>query len=243
MGRENMEIKILTYTREPEKTCAVSMRSTRTGEPAHKLWKSNWATECPESKMRKLTGGCPKKTCSFYLTCAVRLLRSAKKMKHWGVFEHATFTVSVSGVSRSLTHQLVRHRIASYLQQSQRAVAIGTSERNFSGIGSKDWYVIPDSIRKSEFFEKYNAMMERISVFYQEMLKGGIKAEDARFVLPNATKTHIVITMNARTWMHFFRLRLSVHAQWEIREMANLICGKLTEISPLIFEGAGELEI
>jgi thymidylate synthase (FAD) len=176
-----------------------------------------------------ITGKCP-----YFDWCVERRLRDAKKMKHWGVFEFADFTVSVSGVSRALTHQLVRHRLFSYLQQSQRAVEIDVDS---------DWYATPDSIRKSIYAEEYDQLMERIEIFYGKLTKTAIKDEDTRFVLPNATKTHITIKGNARNWLHFFKMRLDPHAQWEIREMAQKILEEFMKLSPIIFEGAGELEV
>ena len=229
-----MEVEILSYTKEPEKTCAVSMRSTRTYEPAHELWKGEWVTKCLIYDNRELSDSCTKDACSVYGTCAVRLLRNAKKMKHWGVFEHASFTVSVSGVSRSCTHQLVRHRLFSYLQSSSRAIDFGRS--------SSDEFIIPKSFKASDR-HRIEKMIDLTIKTYRDLERSGVKKEDARFVLPQATPQHIVITGNARNWLHFFYLRMSKRAQWEIREMANLIHRKLMEISPVIFEGAGELEL
>lgn len=229
-----MEVEILSYTKEPEKTCAVSMRSTRTYEPAHELWKSEWVTKCPTCDSREPSDSCTKDTCNFYGTCAVRLLINAKKNKHWGVFEHASFTVSVSGVSRSCTHQLVRHRLFSYLQSSSRAINFGRS--------TPDEFIIPRSLKASDR-HKIKQMIGLALKTYRDLERSGAKKEDARFILPQATPQHIVITGNARNWLHFFYLRMSKRAQWEIREMANLIHRKLMEISPVIFEGAGELEL
>jgi len=235
-----MEVAVLSYTTEPEKTCAVSMRSTRTKEPAHELWKKNWVTECPVEVSRERFDICPRKElfpeekCDFYNVCAVRLLRNAKKMKHWGVFEHATFTVSVSGISRSCTHQLVRHRLFSYLQSSSRMI-------NFSKYTPDD-FIIPRSFNKSGSYQKFKETINSTIKMYEELIKKGIRKEDARFVLPQATPQHIVMTGNARNWLHFFYMRMSKKAQWEIREMAKLIYTKLMEISPVIFEGAGEYE-
>lgn len=235
-----MEIEVLSYTKDPEKTCAVSMRSSRTKKPAHELWKQNWAIECPVKVKEGLFDICPRKElfpekkCNFYDTCAVRLLRQAKKMKHWGVFEHATFTVSVSGISRTCTHQLVRHRLFSYLQSSSRSI-------DFSEF-TPDNFIRPKSFDRSNFDQKFREIIDQSVEMYEELVKKGVLKEDARFILPQATPQHIVITGNARNWLHFFYLRMSKEAQWEIREMANRIHKKLMEISPLIFEGAGMYE-
>ena len=156
-------------------------------------------------------------------------------MKHWGVFEHATFTVSVSGISRSCTHQLVRHRLFSYLQSSSRMI-------NFSKFTPDD-FIIPRSLNKSGSYQKFRETVNLAIKTYEELMKKGVPKEDARFVLPQATPQHIVITGNARNWLHLFYMRMPRNAQWEIREMARLIYTKLMEISPLIFEGAGEFEV
>jgi len=235
-----MKVEVLSHTKNPEKTCAVSMRSTRTKEPAHKLWKQNWVITCPVRVNRKGFEICPRKElssekkCEFYNVCAVRFLRQAKKSKHLGVFEHATFTVSVSGISRSCTHQLVRHRLFSYLQSSSRRM-------DFSQFSLHD-FIIPKSICECGSLQKLEGTIDSAIKMYDELVKKGVPREDARFVLPQATPQHIVITGNARNWLHFFFLRMSKEAQWEIREMAKLIHKKLMEISPLIFEGAGEYE-
>jgi len=207
-----MIVKLLSWTRRPELVCVASMRSTRTLESA--------ATLIEEG---------------FDLERVAKMIETAKKLKHWGVFEHAVFTVSVEGVSRALTHQLVRHRVASYLQQSQRAVKIDTKS---------EWYVIPHTIANNpEALATFRAGREFEAEEYNIHVAAGIPEEDARFVLPNACKTNIVITMNARSWLHFFKLRLDSHAQWEIREMAKAIFNILYGVSPMIFAGAEELDV
>jgi thymidylate synthase (FAD) len=235
-----MEVRVLSYTNEPEKTCAISMRSTRTKEPAHVLWKKHWTTKCLVKASRAEFDVCPKEKlppaqkCRFHNACIVRLLRQAKKDKHWGVFEHATFTVSVSGISRACTHQLVRHRLFSYLQSSSRMIDFG----NFTS----DKFILPKSVEESGASKRYWEFIDRAVETYSKLLTDGIPKEDARFVLPEATPQHIVITGNARNWLHFFYLRMSEQAQWEIRELARTIHKKLAKISPEIFEGAGKLE-
>ena len=145
---------------------------------------------------------------------------------HDGPLEHATATFTVEGVSRALSHQLVRHRIASYCQESQRYVKVNEPE-----------YVTPpkieDKILALSIFEK---QMESAWATYNNLLQLGIPAEDARFVLPNACHTKIVITMNFRSWRHFLELRLDKHAQWEIRAMAVEIHRILMSHAPSCFE-------
>lgn len=149
---------------------------------------------------------------------------------HYSVIEHASFTFSAEGVSRALTHQLVRHRIASYTQQSQRYVTYDTLEH----------YVTPISISESgEAKETYNDTLRHISDAYQKLLKLGVPKEDARFLLPNAAKTNILITMNARELRHFFSLRCCERSQWEIREMAIEMLRQAKQAAPALFENAG----
>lgn len=142
---------------------------------------------------------------------------------HMSVFEHASITFRISGISRACSHQLVRHRLASFVQESQRYCKIDTN--------SRDWYVKPNAfcageddpvltMEKDEFF--YGCMMDAARN-YQDALKAGIKPEDARFLLPEATKTNIVMTCNVRELWHFMTLRMAKDAQWEIRKLANMM--------------------
>jgi thymidylate synthase (FAD) len=149
-------------------------------------------------------------------------------MGHHSVIEHAVFTFSVHGVSRALTHQLVRHRIASFSQQSQRYVSMSQAS-----------YVTPPSIAADAgAVKRYQELMQDIWKAYEE-LGGLVPKEDARYVLPNSCHTNIVITMNARELWHFFSLRCCNRAQWEIREMAQRMMEICQEVSPTIFRDAG----
>lgn len=148
---------------------------------------------------------------------------------HHSVIEHASFTFSVEGVSRALTHQLVRHRMASYSQQSQRYIRFDAPD-----------YVLPPTIqhkeKSKEIFEK---AMESVWDTYRHLVEMGIPEEDARYVLPNAAKNNITITMNARELIHFFALRCCIRAQWEIRELACRMLSEVKKVAPKIFEKAG----
>ena len=155
-----------------------------------------------------------------------KLVRRVLSMGHASVLEHVVFTYGVEGISRATSHQLVRHRIASYSQQSQRYV-----EASFG-------YVTPKTIGENQL-RKFEMHMKNSAALYAEMVKAGVPPEDARFVLPNATETKILITMNARELHHFFALRLCRRAQWEIREMARRMLAIAWEKAPLLFESAG----
>ncbi len=161
---------------------------------------------------------------------ALLLLKGLVEKGHGSVLEHCCFTFSIEGISRACSHQLVRHRIASYSQQSQRYVN-----------GEKFGFVTPKEIGdKSLLREMYIEYMEQTTNFYKFLVESGIKKEDARYILPNATKTNIVVTMNARELLHFIELRTNPRSQWEIRELAKEMLRQLKEVAPVIF---GNLEL
>ena len=157
-------------------------------------------------------------------------------MGHESILEHVTFTFGIEGVSRVLLAQLTRHRIASFSVQSQRYVSF---EKGFG-------YIIPESIRAlgEDAVEKYSKQMETIESWYidwQKQLgnKGESSNEDARFVLPNACETRIIMTMNVRELRHFFSLRMCMRAQWEIRKMAEEMYNLCYQTAPSLFRNAG----
>lgn len=165
------------------------------------------------------------RTCYKSKTGDPAIIRKWIMAGHESVIEHASATFRISGVSRALTHQLVRHRIASYSQQSQRYV----KESEFD-------YVIPPSIKKDKNLNNdYMWFMNCIQDMYNYLIDSGIKKEDARFILPNACCTEIVMTMNFREFRHFLKLRTNKSAQWEIREMANHILTVLYDHAPNVF--------
>jgi thymidylate synthase (FAD) len=148
---------------------------------------------------------------------------------HHSTMEHVSFTFAVEGVSRVLTHQLVRHRIASYSQQSQRYV----KEHDFE-------YILPPSIMENPRAKsRFEQLMDEVRRTYDELVMLGVHQEDARYVLANATETKIVITMNARALLHFFALRCCKRAQWEIRELAWEMLRQVREAAPSLFNSAG----
>lgn len=156
---------------------------------------------------------------------------------HTSPIEHVSFTFAIGGVSRALTHQLVRHRIASYSQQSQRYVD-----------GSHFDYIMPPAIaRNPEAAEQFMQLMETIGAGYRDLKrllesegrKGSRANEDARFVLPQAAATNIVVTMNCRSLLNFFEHRCCNRAQWEIRHVAEAMLERCREVLPAIFAVAG----
>lgn len=157
-----------------------------------------------------------------------KLIRHVLDSGHHSVLEHASFTFFISGVSRALSHQLVRHRIGvSYSQQSQRYCAF---ENGFN-------YVIPPSISKDpELLAKFRELMTQINDTYQYFLGKEIPAEDARMVLPNACTTNLTVTMNLRALMHFCEERMCTCAQGEIRQMARSMAKLITDKIPELKE-------
>ncbi|MEA3240001.1 MAG: FAD-dependent thymidylate synthase [Pseudomonadota bacterium] len=159
-----------------------------------------------------------------------QLIEKVLALGHESVLEHASFSLGIEGVSRVLSHQLVRHRLASFSQQSQRYVNF---DKGFS-------YQVPPSILKDESLrQEYDRMMEQSAEFYRHLRERKVPAEDARFVLPNAADTRLVMSMNARELRHFFRLRCCRRAQWEIRALATEILRKLRKIAFPLFRDAG----
>jgi len=144
---------------------------------------------------------------------------------HFGPFEHPHFTFAISGISRALTHQLVRHRMATYDQQSLRYV-------NKSGMGLATTLPKKISAEDRRAIERHNREAMNL---YEKLVRNGIPAEDARFVLPIGTQTAIVMTMNARSLMHFLKMRLDKSAQWEIRELAEKILKIMKKQMPVTF--------
>ena len=156
-------------------------------------------------------------------------------MGHESVLEHVTFSFGVEGVSRVLLAQLTRHRIASFSVQSQRYVSYE------NGFG----FIMPESIAAlgEEAVKEYQKQMDTIEGWYvdwqKKLGKGEKSNEDARFVLPNACETRLVVTMNVRELRHFFSLRMCNRAQWEIRKMAEEMYRICFDTAPALFADAG----
>ena len=168
-----------------------------------------------------------------------KFIERLRSFGHASPFEHASFTFGIEGVSRSLLAQITRHRIASFSVKSQRYVAANKGDGTFN-------YVIPEAIEAlgKEQVEKFKAQMAQMHEWYTEWqtLLGGAcekSNEDARFVLPNAAETKMVVTMNARSLMNFFNLRCCNRAQWEIREVAWQMLALVLEVAPSIFGNCG----
>ncbi len=167
-----------------------------------------------------------------------RLIGILVESGHLSALEHASFTFGIDGISRACSHQLVRHRLASYSQQSQRYVRFG------DGSG----FVVPPKIAADPearaVFEEAMSHARRaydrlVALGEEKGLEREAVQEDARFVLPNAAETRIVVTMNTRELRHFFRIRCCRRAQWEINRLAWRMRRLVLDVAPLLFAGSG----
>ena len=185
-----MKVELMAWTPDPVLTCARAARVSHSSRAAEDIHMDN-----PGAFIKRLLA-----------------------IGHESVIEHASFTFSVSNISRVCSHQLVRHRLASYTQQSQRYVK------------QKARFILP--VERPEI----KALYEEAFRVYQLLLEKGVRKEDARYVLPQGISTNIVVTMNARELRHFFRLRLDPAAQWEIRILALKMFELVYPIAPAFFE-------
>jgi len=200
-----MDVQLLTHTPDPERVVAAAARLCYSAAGIDRLLEKSLA----EQQV---------------------LLQKILALGHFSVLEHASFTFGIEGISRACSHQLVRHRIASYSQQSQRYVA---HREGFEA-------VTPESIAsRPELAARYRAFLGEAQQVYAELLAAGVPAEDARFVLPNAAATKLVMTMNGRELQHFFELRCCRRAQWEIRAMAVAMLREVRRVAPVLFATAG----
>lgn len=181
-------------------------------------------TQSPEQLIeyagRKCTATCEKTGSN-----TANFVRTRVKQGHMSVLEHVNFTFEINGISRSCLAQLTRHRIGfSYSVQSMRYVMQSAN------------FVIPDSIAQNQLA---SGIFEHLLIYckkaYDKLIGCGIPKEDARFVMPIATETNLVLTANLRALLHFFELRLDKAAQWEIRELAGRIKEIVMEYCPSVF--------
>jgi thymidylate synthase (FAD) len=201
-----MKVLLITHTPEPDRLCAQAALVSK--------WPEGWS----EFKDR------------WNDSTDLQHLHDTLEKGHISVIEHATFTFSLEGISRAASHQLVRHRIASYTQQSQRYVPLDDSSP----------FIIPDTIKKNEKASPLvTTHFTRQFSLYRTLLEMGIPLEDARFILPNATRTNIIMTMNARELLHFFALRCCERTQWELREVAWNMLELVKAVAPIIFSRGG----
>ena len=199
-----MHVELIAWTPQPEQTVAAAARLCYSSASAADI-------------VRTMA---PEKTKTF--------VTKLVEMGHQSPLEHVSFTFAVDGVSRALSHQLVRHRIASYSQKSQRYV----EEKNF------EW-IMPPSIEKNVAAkELFEAQIEQIRQCYAKLCEA-VPREDARYILPNACETKLVVTMNTRSLLHFFKVRCCRRAQWEIQLLAGKMLAEVRKVAPELFKVAG----
>lgn len=201
-----MHVELLYHTPDPERAIATAARLCYAPVGAAELMET-----MPEERVKSV-------------------LTTIMSSGHFSTLEHASYTFAIDGVSRALTHQLVRHRIASFNQQSQRYVKF------------KDGVAVvkPASVTASPETEVvFDEAIEACVTAYRKLLDAGVPAEDARYLLPNAAESKIVVTMNVRELLHFFSLRCCNRAQWEIREMAHRMLELARPTAPFVFADAG----
>jgi len=197
-----VQVRLLRFTPDPELVIAAATRSTSADSTGTEI-------------IDKIT---PAE--------ASRLVKRVISAGHLSPLEHASFTFSVEGISRACSHQLVRHRMASYSQQSQRYVHLKEPK-----------FVTPSSLTSQpEVRARFQEMVKKAHQFYQEMVKAGIPMEDARYILPGGMQTNLVMTMNARELLHAASLRLCVRSQWEIVELFEKIKAEVNRVAPTIGE-------
>ncbi len=199
-----MNVRLVSHTPDPEKVVAIAARQ---------CYSPLGAAELAEGLSDEKVG---------------ELIRTILESGHMSPTEHASFTFAIEGVSRALSHQLVRHRIASYSQQSQRYV----NEEGFD-------YVTPPSVAANERARRiFEEQMEQARDAYRELV-ALVPREDARFILPNACETRLVMTMNCRSLYNFFERRLCERAQWEIRDLARAMLECVRKVAPRLFSWVG----
>ncbi len=200
-----MNVELLYHTPDPQRAVATAARLCYAPVGASELMET-----LSEEKIEKV-------------------LRTILSSGHYSTLEHASYTFAIDGVSRAMTHQLVRHRLASFNQQSQRYVTF-KEEPDF---------IRPKTVEEAGATEAFDAAAKAAFEAYAKLVELGVPAEDARYLLPNACETKIVVTMNIRELMHFFSLRCCSRAQWEIREVACKMLELVRPTAPLIFKQAG----
>ena len=201
-----MHVELLYHTPDPERAIATAARLCYAPVGAAELMET-----MPEERVQSV-------------------LSTIMKSGHFSTLEHVSYTFAVDGVSRALTHQLVRHRLASFNQQSQRYVKFA---------GDVEVVKPPTVAAQKDTSRVFDEAIDAVVDAYHKLLDAGVPAEDARYLLPNAAETKIVITMNIRELLHFLSLRCCNRAQWEIRELANRMLELVRPTAPYIFMDAG----
>lgn len=209
MPEIKMNVKLVVATPRQLETLYVAYRTCYSDTPPEKIWEQIDAGKIELGKIKE----------------ALDRWMSAG---HESPLEHILYVFAISGISRALSHQLVRHRIGiAFSQQSQRYVEF--TEQGFT-------YIVPETIRGKKQEEKFKQAMEESIKIYRELTESGIPPEDARFVIPNACSTNFTLSLNFRELLHICDLRLCARAQWEIRRMVAKMRAELTKLEPFLGE-------
>ncbi|AWR97628.1 FAD-dependent thymidylate synthase [Acidianus sulfidivorans JP7] len=200
-----IDVSLVSYTKDGEKVVAIASKMSR----SRKGWKHHEQTMTNDE--------------------IETWIKDAIIHGYWSPLEHSVYTFSIEGISRVASHQLVRHRIASYTQMSHRFAK-----------PVDEYYkpIVPPSTEKRGKKIVEDAYKTAYDNYYK-LLESGVPEEDARYVLPNAVNTNIVVTMNARELYNFFSLRLCSRAQWEIRAVAWKMLEEVKKVHPILFKYAG----
>src|SRR5437899_7837209 len=170
-----------------------------------------------------------------YPSLLSNLEKDGVKMGQNDLLRHGSFTFDLQGVSRAASHQIVRHRIASFSQQSQRYVKITRSYGYLKPSGIPEDLKVPVEIHGQKLDLNFSDVMDLTRQAEEGLVAKGIKAEDSRYLRPNAATTNIVISMSPRQLIHFFNLRCAPDAQWEIRDLAWSMYAAVSLVAPQVF--------
>ncbi len=200
-----MEVKLIDYATAPLEKLYAAFRTCYSSETPIEIWNKIKAGNISQERIREF-------------------ISERLKTGHTSPLEQVVFWFAIAGVSRSLSHQLVRHRVGiSFEQQSQRYVKFNKNRLSF---------VIPESWRRAGLEAEFESFMDRCSQLYAKALAAGLPAEDARFVLPNAAPTNFHLMVNFAELLHIGDVRLCVRAQWEIRRMVALMRREIKQVVP-----------
>lgn len=213
MSKSELKVKLISHSADPDKVVTMAAKLCYSPVGVEEIG-SNLSEEQIEKFLNMLVG-----------------------IGHESPVEHASFTFAIEGISRACSHQLVRHRIASYSQQSQRYVRLNNME-----------YIVPPAIEaipaaKEIYIEAMDQAQEKYSKLVDQLIASGKNEkeaiEDARYIFPNACETKIVVTMNARSLFNFFSKRCCERAQWEIKELAYEMLKECKRVAPILFRNCG----
>ena len=204
-----MRVVMITHTPMPERVVALAMRRCYSTKPIEELGRELDATPGYQE----------------------RLIKDAFEKHTFDVIEHAVFTFDIEGISRITSHQLVRHRLASYDQESQR----------FSNTSREECIIPPSCMKNPDVLQRCKDKLDQDMFFYNWLIGHEVPKEDARYFLPHNMGTKIVMTINARSLNHVFHMRTAPEAQWEIKAMAYEMLGQCRKVAPDLFASVVEM--